>query len=129
MHTCYVSVNSEAGKQQDLLVSRKGRRKRADTEDTNGDTIDSSSDSEGDSADSCDSDDGGQSEPDSTSIKFLLVNPKSLQECKISYRSKTQFSFISVFSIQATTVIVEKTVRVFCSTITVVSTKKVVCSK
>ena len=98
--TPFISLSiSEAGKQQDLLVSRKGRRKRADTEDTNGDTIDSSSDSEGDSADSCDSDDGGQSEPDSTSIKFLLVNPKSLQECKISYRSITQFSFISVFSI------------------------------
>ena len=89
--TPFISLSiSEAGKQQDLLVSRKGRRKRADTEDTNGDTIDSSSDSEGDSADSCDSDDGGQSEPDSTSIKFLLVNPKSLQECKISYRSITQ---------------------------------------
>jgi len=91
--TPFISLSiSEAGKQQDLLVSRKGRRKRADTEDTNGDTIDSSSDSEGDSADSCDSDDGGQSEPDSTSIKFLLVNPKSLQECKISYRDAHDLS-------------------------------------
>lgn len=53
-------------------------RKRANTDDTS--TMDDDSDDD----DSC-SDDSDVEDLDSTAIKFILVNPKSLQECKIAY--------------------------------------------
>ena len=66
-----------------LCTIFSSNRRRANTDDTN-DTANSDDSTYHETSDS-DDDSEVEDVVDSTAIKFILVNPKSLQECKITY--------------------------------------------